>query len=138
MFTISPINEKEKQKEYATACGAAFRPDFFAYAMIDGDSGEIMGFSQFEIDGLGGYISDLKPKLGYSDFEAMFILGRATMNFIDMCGVHTCRAAKDSADSRLLHAIGFKAENGENYIVDMTGMFDGSCGGHSVNLNKDT
>ncbi len=136
MFTISPINEKSKQEEYALACGATFRPDFFAYAMIDRDSDELMGFSQFEIDGVGGYISDLKPKLGYSDFEAMFILGRATMNFIDMCGIHTCRAAKDSADSRLLRAIGFKETDSEDYVVDMTGMFDGNCGGHTVNPEK--
>ena len=136
MFTISPINEKEKQKEYATACGATFHPDFFAYSMIDKDSGELMGFSQFEIDERGGYISDLKPRIGYTDFEAMFILGRATMNFIDMCDAHTCRAAKDAADSRLIRAIGFKETDGEDYVVDMTGMFDGNCDGHTVNPEK--
>ena len=130
MFTISPINEEAKQKEYAKAAGTAFREGFFAYAMTNSESGELMGFSQFEIDEKGGYISDLKPRLGYDDFEAMFILGRATMNFIDMCGAHTCRAAKDCGDPRLLHAIGFKTENGKDYTVDMKGMFDGNCGGH--------
>ena len=130
MFTISPINEEAKQKEYSKAVGTAFREGFFAYAMTDSESGELIGFSQFEIDEMGGYISDLKPRLGYDDFEAMFILGRATMNFIDMCGAHTCRAAKDSADLRLLKAIGFKETDGEDFSSDMTGMFDGNCGGH--------
>lgn len=133
MFNISPINEKSKQEEYALACGTTLRSDFFAYAMIDSESGQLMGFSQFEIDEKGGYISDLKAKIGYDDFEAMFILGRATMNFIDMCGAHTCRAAKDAADTRLLKSIGFQQTSDGDFTVDMNGMFDGNCGGHASN-----
>ena len=96
--------------------------------MIDNDSGEIMGFSQFEIKEGCGYIYDLKPRIGYSDNEAMFILGRATMNFIDLCGVHKCKCSADAADPAIIHAIGFKSlEDGEP-VCDMTGMFDGHCG----------
>ena len=133
MFKITPINDKEMQKEFAAACGATFNPDFFAYAMTDAISGEIMGFSQFEIDGEFGYISALKPRLDYDDFEAMFILGRATMNFIDTCGAHSCRASSDASEERLIKAIGFKLIDGE-YICDMTGMFDGHCDGNAVKL----
>jgi hypothetical protein len=90
-----------------------------------------MGFSQFEISGEFGYIKDLRPRIGYSDFEAMFILGRATMNFIDLCGIHTCRAAKDAGDETLLKSIGFKySDKLCEYTCDMTGMFDGKCQGH--------
>ena len=59
----------------------------------------------------------------------MFILGRQTMNFIDMCGAHICHIREGGCDSRLLRAIGFK-QVGEDYTVDMTGMFDGKCGNH--------
>ena len=84
---------------------------------------------QFEIEGDTGYISDLKEAPGLSDFEAMFILGRATMNFIDMCGTHKCRASLVAGEERLLKSIGFK-ENGGEYFSDMAGMFDGKCQGH--------
>ena len=136
MFKIAPINDKKLQEEYALACGCTYRPDFFAYSMIDNESGSLMGFSQFEINENGGFIADLRSKIGYTDDEAMFILGRATMNFIDLCGNHTCYAAPDAGDERLLRAIGFKpCDNGE-YFADMTHMFDGHCDGHAVDLSK--
>ncbi|MBQ4071621.1 MAG: hypothetical protein IJD51_04335 [Clostridia bacterium] len=134
MFKITPINDTELQKKYSTECGTDYREGFFAYAMTDADSGQLMGMAQFEIDGEYGYISDLRPKVGYSDFEAMFILGRATMNFIDLCGSHKCRAAIDAADERLLKSIGFKLNESRVYECDMTGMFDGHCDGHPVKL----
>ena len=134
MFRISPINDKELQEKYALACGAKFRADFFAYAMINVETDELMGFSQFEIDSKGGYIADLRSRIGYSDFEAMFILGRATMNFIDLCGMHTCRAAADAGERRLLLSIGFKDTDSSELFADMSGMFDGKCDGHEIKL----
>ncbi len=135
MFKISPINDKSIQQKYAVMCGAEYRDDYFGYAMVDAESGELMAIAQFEIDGEYGYIADLKPKTNYSDFEAMFILGRATMNFIDLCGAHICRAQENTADERLLHAIGFRKNGSGEYECDMHGMFDGHCGGHSVSLD---
>ena len=129
MFRISPINDKNLQAEYAALCGVELISDYFAYSMTDVETGELMGFSQFEILGSYGYIATLVPRKNYSDFEAMFILGRATMNFIDMCGAHLCRAAKDAADESLLRAIGFKESDDGELVADMTGMFDGHCGG---------
>lgn len=135
MFKISPIQTEDKQKEYAEACGTTFCPGFFAYSMINQETGELMGFSQFEIKDGAGYIKDLRPRLGYSDFEAMFILGRATMNFIDLCDVHICHASPDAGDERLIKSIGFKfSEELSLYTADMTGMFDGHCDGKSVKL----
>ena len=65
------------------------------------------------------------------DYEAIFILGRATMNFIDLCGVHTLKATDNAADSTLLKAIGLRPIEDGSYFCDMTGFFDGShCSGH--------
>ena len=119
MFKITPIQEKTRQNEICGICGAIFRPEAFAYQMFDiGDS---------------GYIYDIKEVPGKDDFEAMFILARQTMNFIDLCGAHTCMADKNSATERLLIAAGFKIIDGE-YFCNMTGMFDGHCDGHKVEL----
>ena len=128
MFKITPIQDKARQKEICENFKVEFRPEAFAYIMFDIDSGMLMGMSQFEI-GEVGYIYNIKESEGCDDFEAMFILARQTMNFIDLCGVHTCRASDDAASERLLKSIGFKEKDSE-YFCDMTGMFDGNCGGH--------
>ncbi|MBQ8413707.1 MAG: hypothetical protein IJX58_00485 [Clostridia bacterium] len=128
MFKITPIQEKTRQKEICEICGAEYHPDAFAYQMYDIESGEIMGMTQFEI-GEYGYIYDIKEAPARDDFEAMFILARQTMNFIDLCGAHSCHAASNAANERLLLAIGFKKTD-EDYFCDMSGMFDGNCGEH--------
>ena len=132
MFKITPIQDKTRQNEVCLACGVEFKPDAFAYQMFDIDTEEIMGIAQFEI-GEHGYIYDLRPAPSIDDFEAMFILGRQTMNFIDLCGVHTCYADKTAADEKLLKAIGFKETDGKLFC-NMQGMFDGHCSGHKVEL----
>jgi len=129
MFKIFPIQDKARQNELCIESGITYREDAFAYLMIDVDSGAPMGISQFEILGDEGYIFDLCHFPSVEDDEAMFILGRQTMNFIDLCGAHICRAAEYAADKTLLHAIGFRLTDGE-WRVDMNGMFDGNCGNH--------
>lgn len=133
MFKISPVQSLDLQIEYAHKCNCEYKNGAFAYAMNDVDSGELMGFSQFEITESGGHLLDLRPSPSFAeDYEAIFILGRATMNFIDMCGVHTLSATKDAADNTLLRAIGLKPMDDGTYFCDMTGFFDGShCSGHS-------
>ena len=133
MFKITPAQSKEEQVKLCHLCGADYREGAFAYVMFDIDSGDIMGMSQFEISEYG-YIFDLREPDGHDDFEAMFILGRQTMNFIDTCGAHSCYADNTAGNERLLKAIGFK-ENGDKLFCDMTGMFDGHCSGHAVKLD---
>ena len=131
MFKISPIQSATEQIECANKCNCEYKEGSFAYKMCDNDSGELMGFSQFEITENGGYLHDLRPAVGYDDYEAMFILGRATMNFIDLCGSHTLCASQNSGDNTLLRAIGLKPTDNGEYFCDMTGFFDGShCSGH--------
>ena len=133
MFKISAIQDKEIQKKYSEECGAKYVPDSFGYSMIDQTDGSLMGMAQFDI-GKDGYIYDIKEANGLSDFEAMFILARQTMNFIDSCGAHTCYAAEDAGEERLMRAAGFKKQENGEYFRDMTGMFDGHCDGHEVKL----
>ena len=127
MFKISPIQSENIKQKYALECGTTAIDGYFAYQMIDETTGELMAFSQFELGTGEGYIKDLKPKIGLDDFEALFILGRQTMNFIDYCEVHICYADDNCADEEFLKAIGFK-KNGDKYFCDMNGMFDGKCG----------
>ena len=130
MFKITPIQSVDEQIAVAKRCGTEYREGAFAYAMIDADSGELMGFSQFEITDNGGHLIDLRPIGKEDDYEAMFILGRATMNFIDLCGTHVLYADISSGDNTLLRAIGLRHTDDGSLFCDMTGFFDGShCSG---------
>lgn len=129
MFKIQPIQSPEEQEKIARDCGAEYRDGYFAYAMRDAKTDELMGFSQFEISKDEGYISDIKPCGEGKDFEAMFILGRATMNFIDLCGAHKAKAPHSAADVTLMLSLGFKETDGI-YTADMTNMFNGKCHEH--------
>ena len=131
MFKISPIQSVDDQVECAKNCNTEYKSGAFGYAMRDNESGVLMGFSQFEINEKGGRLFDLRPADGYDDYEAMFILGRATMNFIDLCGAHVLYADKSAGDQQLLRAIGLRPTECGDYFCDMTGFFDGShCSGH--------
>ena len=132
MFKITPVQDKDTAINYLKNCSAELFEGAFIYAMTDCDSGNIMGISQFEILDDCGYIYDLKEANGLNDFEAMFILGRQTMNFINACGMEICKIAKNAGDETLIKSIGFK-DIGSCYECNTSGMFDGSCcGGHNA------
>jgi len=123
MFTIKPIQTKEEQERLCALCGIDYDADCMAYgADVDG---VFAGICQFRIDGSDGYIRDLAPTTGTYDFEVMFIMGRQTMNFIDLCGVHTCRCRVGAGRDTLLRGIGFRDTKGDDLYADMTHMFDG-------------
>lgn len=129
MFKITPIQTSEQSREYAKLCNTEYRDGYFAYVMLDCDSGEVMGFSQFEVAEGFGYISDIKEREGRSDFEAMIILGRSTMSFLDMIGVNKLRAPLNSGDEALMLRIGFE-KIGDQYFADTRGAFNSHCSGH--------
>ncbi len=129
MFKIACIQSCEESRECAKLCNTEYKDGYFAYAMRDCDTNEVMGFSQFEILEGFGYISDIKERSGRSDLEAMIILGRSTMSFLDMIGVNKLRAPLDCGDEALMKRIGFKII-GEQYFADTRGAFDSHCSGH--------
>lgn len=136
MFRIAPVQTEKERQKTAREANILLREDSFLYAMRDCESGALLGLSQFDIREESGEILDLVPAPAVDDFEAMFILGRATMDFIDRTGAHRCTALPEGADERLLRAIGFRPAEGGTLTCDMTGMFDGHCGGHALDLSS--
>ncbi len=136
MFKITPLADLAAKDGICRLFKVEPKDGYFIYLMQDYDTGAPMGISQFEITAEGGYISDLTEIEGLSDFEAMFILGRQTMNFIDKCGAHTCFANPEGADLSLLRAVGFREREDGRLFVNMEGMFDGKCDGHPVKLEE--
>lgn len=129
MLIIRPIQDKDQQARFCEACGVPFFVDALAYAAYE--EKEFLGISQFSVGDEYGTIYHLAPKMGIKDNEALFIMGRQTMNWIDLLGIHTCRCHVDATTPKLLFALGFTNAPQDGYIyADMTGMFDGACGGH--------
>ena len=128
MLKVLPIQTKSEQEAICNACNVIYNPDLLAYsATVDG---ELRGVSQFKLTEKGGLVFDVAPAIGTYDFEALFVLGRGTLNFIDLCGVHYA-IYKGSVDSeekeRLLKAIGFKKTDKDTLELDLTGFFTDHC-----------
>ncbi|MBR6546265.1 MAG: hypothetical protein IKT72_04980 [Clostridia bacterium] len=130
MLKITPIQSKEEQATLCGVCNIEYDPECLAYRAYDDD--RFLGMTQFRFGKKHGIIKNIVPAPGVEDFEAMFIMGRATMDFIDRIGAHTCICPADAGDRRLLISIGFRDTGDGTMNADMTNMFSGHCGGHTV------
>ena len=130
MLEIKPIQNKEDQATACARCGVPYDPDCMAYAAtLDG---EFLGVAQFTIEEGHGHVKNVTLLPGVEDFEAVFLMGRAMLNFIDLCGVHTATCAPDATSEIYIKAIGFKPAEDGLLWADMTHMF-GGCGGKGEN-----
>ncbi|MBE6636962.1 MAG: hypothetical protein E7618_04075 [Ruminococcaceae bacterium] len=126
MLTIKPIPTLDKQKEILAKCGITYRDNHFAYQAYEGD--ELIAAAQFDILGETAQIDAMRQVIdSKDDFEAMFILGRAVLNFLDLCGVCTAIYPSDKPDEqRLAKLLGFKDLNGVP-TISLAGLFDAHC-----------
>lgn len=123
MLEIKPIQTKEEQAAACARCKIEYDPDCMAYAAkLDGD---FIGMAQFTIESKRGRIRHIVTMEGVDDFEALFLMGRAALNFIDLCGIHTAICDETAAAPRVITAIGFKKEENGLLMADMTHMFGG-------------
>ena len=128
MLKVLPIQSKAEQEEICKKCNVIFKPDLLAYSATVNDV--LMGVSQFKLTDKGGMVYDLAPADGTFDFEALFVLGRGTLNFIDLCGVHSAYFSGEISDEqteRLIKAVGFKKTEDGKYFVNLEGFFTDHC-----------
>ena len=128
MLKVLPIQSKDHQKECAEKCAVPYIADALAYeATVDG---ALVGICQFRVTADGGLIYDLASLPGIDDFESMFIMGRGTLNFIDLCGVHRARFVGEVKDATLLRAVGFKENSDGVFEINLEGFFEDHCHNH--------
>ena len=125
MFKVLPIQSKDTQKELCEKCGVTFDADLLAYAVSVDD--EFAGICQFKLTDKGGEIHDLAPALTKNDPDALFVMGRGALNFIDLCGVHFARYVGTVQDELLLKKIGFKKTEEGTFKIDLNGFFTDHC-----------
>jgi hypothetical protein len=128
MLKILPIQDKAEQELDCARCGITFRKNALAYAASVDDI--FIGICQFRTTEGVGEIYDLTLVPGKEDFEALFIMGRAVLNFIDLCGVHRAVYLSDKVDETLMKAIGFSKNENGTLEMDLTDFFLHPCAHH--------
>ena len=131
MLEVLPIQTKIEQEAAAARCGVSYDADCMAYhALVDG---ELMGICQFCMDGEGGHIRTLATvadaEVSERDrLESLFVLGRATLNFIDLCGVHFALFEDERfSDEGLIKSIGFTRDAEGRLSMNLEGFFTEPC-----------
>ena len=125
MLEVIPIQTKTEQEALAARVGAEFLPDALAYR-ADAD-GEFVGMCQFRLDPSGGHMLTLDSLPGHEDFQPMFVMGRAALNFMELCGAETAYYEALLRDRVLVGAIGFREDPAGRLSVDLRGFFDHPC-----------
>lgn len=131
MLEVLPIQSKAEQETVCKYCGADYNVDLMAYKAVS--DGVIIGVCQFTMQSDGGHVKSLAAVEGtdvtsQARAEALFVMGRATLNFIDLCGVHTAYFEDDSfSDHAMISAIGFKRNEAGVWHMDLTDFFKHPC-----------
>ena len=123
MLKVLPIQSKDLQREICGRCNVVYHADLLAYAVYDDDT--LLGVCQFRLCAEGGIVYDLSPAEGTDHFEGLFIMGRGTLNFMDLCGARTAFFRGQAHSERLLTAIGFSKNDAGEYTVCLEGLFTG-------------
>ena len=128
MLKVFPIQDKDEQQRLCERCGVTFKPELLSYQATVEDV--FVGVCQFKLAPGGGILYDLAPdKEKPVDTEAMFVMGRAALNFIDLCGIH--HAFFDGDDTvpgeTLIRAIGFSKNENGRWEMDLTDFFTTPC-----------
>ena len=128
MLKVLPVQSKPDQEKLCSECNVTYKPDLLAYAAyVDGN---FAGICQFRTTDRGGELFDIAPSLSINSFEALFVMGRGALNFIDLCGIHNAFYVGDISgeeQERLLTAIGFKKDERGEYAINLEGFFTDHC-----------
>lgn len=126
MLIIRPIQDKKYQKEVCELCGFVFDSSLFAYSEKEND--KLIAGCQFDILGKSSIISDFGMVIGENeDLEALIILGRSVMNFLELSGAETCTFdTSSSSNGKYAKALGFRLLDGK-YQITLKGLFDSKC-----------
>ena len=126
MLKVFPIQDKNEQATLCARCDVNFDADLLAYQATVDDV--FVGICQFKLQPEGGILYDLAPLKGDApDFEAIFVLGRAALNFIDLCGVHRAYFDAECDNETLVKAIGFSRNADGRFEMDLTDFFKEPC-----------
>ena len=125
MLEVLPIQDKKEQEALCARYNVPYRAEMLAYhALVEK---ELRGICQFTMNADGGKIVDFAHVPELYEFEPMFVMGRAALNFIDLCGVHRAFFDAEYDNETLIRAIGFTKNAEGRYEMDLTDFFKEPC-----------
>ena len=128
MLIIKKIPDEEMQEYLCGLCGAEYNEEYDAFSCYENE--KFVGICQFICANGTAYIKDLRTRDGISDAEALIIMGRGVLNYIDLHCTHKAKCAPDASSETIILACGFKRTEDGGFFVDLDGFFDGKCDGH--------
>lgn len=126
MIAVTPIQEKKEQARLAALCHVPFFPDALAYRAAD-EKGAFAGICQFSMNEKGGHLLTLATPTPEDPLDAVFVMGRAALNFIDLCGVGIAFFEGEGVDDATLSRIGFSRDEGGVWSLSLAGFFTKPC-----------
>ncbi|NLE13531.1 MAG: hypothetical protein GX628_07625 [Clostridiales bacterium] len=140
MLEVLPIQSKGIQKEICTACGLEYDADALAYSVRDTDTGTLIGAAQFLLADDAGILTGLSNAAGVDDADALFMAGRAVLNFLDLHGFKAAyclpRACVCASDPHLSLRIGFIPQDDGRGKAELKGFFTEPCKHHPMYPDK--
>ncbi len=127
MLIIKKTPETEFQEYLCSLCNVRYDEECEAFSCYENE--QFLAICQFKCENGTAYIKDLRCKTGKNDAEALIIMGRGVLNYIDLHGTHKAICAPDASDETIILACGFKRSE-DGFFVDLNGFFDGKCDGH--------
>jgi len=124
MLTVLPIQSKDEQKELCKVCGVEFVENAFAYRADDGD---FIGICQFTFENNAGYIINLSYAPSVEDNEAMIIMLRAAMSFMNRCGLVDSYIYENATTPTLLRVSGYKLNDDGKYYLNLDKFYNTPC-----------
>ena len=124
MLKIKPIGEKKEQERLCNICSCEYLIDSLAYSCYDDEV--FAGVLQFHLKDNGVYIDNITFAPGYSDKTALFIMGRAALNYADLVGFHDAYFPSPDDDKTAI-MIGFSKNQEGIFYFDLRGFFESPC-----------
>ena len=124
MLTIRPIEQKQIQQDLCVQCGVEYRPDTLAYSCYEAE--KLVGVCQFYLRAGGVYLTDLSLAQGVEDDLALFLMGRAALNFADLAGFHDAYYPTPE-DEGLAKQIGFRKNSCNEWYMNLRNFFISPC-----------
>jgi len=122
MLEILPLKDKILQESICIQCGVKFDASLMAYAAYE--NGKPIGICQFYVKEREGALVDLTGYANVNSPRSLFLMGRAVLNFIDLCGAQIVKCKNKNIDASLLCSMGFSKKSNESFELDLSEVRD--------------
>lgn len=142
MLIIRKIYDRDVQKRLCNECGIKYLDNAMAYHAIESDNpseeyGKELALLQFTIGPGGAKFENITAFPGVSDPEAMILISRTAMEFLNAgCKIRYLRIEAGAAEEILIKTLGFKKRADQDvYDIDLDKFYQSPCDYLAENQN---